>query len=89
MTCHVFAAPRGFASVVIPATQLYILGFTKIRSGVLETGSRFPITSDGQITNSNHNAKSQIVLEKDLNLYAKSQIKYQITSSNHESFFPK
>jgi len=38
---------------------------------------------------SNYNAKSQIVLEKDLNLYAKSQIKSQITSSNHESFFPK
>jgi len=35
---------------------------------------------------SNHNAKSQIVLEKDKNLYAKSQIKSQITSSNHKSF---
>jgi len=35
---------------------------------------------------SNHNAKPQIVLEKDLNLYAKSQIKSHITSSNHKSF---
>jgi len=32
--------------------------------------------------------KSQIDLEKDLNLYAKSQIKSQITSSKKESFSP-
>ena len=35
-TTHVVAAPHGFACVVIPATRLYILSFTEIRSGVSE-----------------------------------------------------
>ena len=44
MTCHVFAettdvvaAPPNFASVVLPPTWLYILGFIEIRSGVSES----------------------------------------------------
>ena len=35
-TTHVVAAPHGFACVGIPATQLYIPSFIKIRSGVSE-----------------------------------------------------
>ena len=35
-TTHVVAAPHGFASVVIPATRLYIPSFIEIRSGVSE-----------------------------------------------------
>jgi len=35
-TTRVVAAPRGFASVGIPATRLYIPSFIEIRSGVSE-----------------------------------------------------
>ena len=44
-TTHVVAAWHGFACGVIPATQLYILGFIKIRSVVLEPrgGSKFDL----------------------------------------------
>jgi len=38
---------------------------------------------------SNLGAKSQHFRQKDLNLYAKSQIKSQITPRNHKSFQPK
>jgi len=33
--------------------------------------------------------KSQSYRQKDVNLYAKSHIKLQITSPNHKSFLPK
>ena len=55
-TTHVFAAPRGFACVVIPAARLYIPSFIEIRSGVSEPRGgqnlAFPITLASRFYNS-------------------------------------